>query len=400
MQLIIRLGACVLTIFACFSLSAQETTDVGQVTVELSDLDAQLKQLQETKLTHGPYHSQLSEQYLSYGILLRDAGYHEQALDALTHALHIEKINHGIYSLTQRPALVEIFEINLMQGKQQNADRHLQHLLWIENHYPLPQDTFTLDAIVRIGNLLLDQYLLKPIATTKHLVLLFKADRLFRYAITRYADIPFSENRLPYGELALISVLKHRQAKKIQQLADFGTTTRQRQVTARSSSQFSYTKGDVYLQRFLNKAEESNQIRETIIALLNLGDYYRLTHKNSKAQKSYQQALQEFSRLATDDPLVTKLSKPQQLPAFYYAQSRGQIPVYKSNTTVHLDIVVDVNGQASSSSQPSSSLPQKHHQLATAALKKLFFRPALRDGQFVESSLRQYPVRIKAKQTQ
>ena len=59
-----------------------------------ADLDAQFQRLQSSLETEDAFSEALGEDYLSYGLLLTQAGRYDDAREALTDAAHISKINN------------------------------------------------------------------------------------------------------------------------------------------------------------------------------------------------------------------------------------------------------------------------------------------------------------------
>jgi len=74
------------------------------------DIEQQFKALRATLETEDAFSEKLGENYLGYGMLLRESGQYDEAIEAFVNALHISKVNNGIYSLEQRPALKALFD--------------------------------------------------------------------------------------------------------------------------------------------------------------------------------------------------------------------------------------------------------------------------------------------------
>jgi tetratricopeptide (TPR) repeat protein len=70
----------------------------------------------------GPYSTELIEELIAVGILNQHQGRHEEALENFQRAMHITRVNYGLYSLEQIPVLERIIESQLATGDRGEAD--------------------------------------------------------------------------------------------------------------------------------------------------------------------------------------------------------------------------------------------------------------------------------------
>jgi len=101
-----------------------------------ADLDAQYQRLQETLETADAFSESLGEDYLSYGLLLKRARRYDDAREVLIDAAHINKINNGLNAIEQRPYLAALFDIYLLQGDTEAADKSIKRIIWLEKQHP------------------------------------------------------------------------------------------------------------------------------------------------------------------------------------------------------------------------------------------------------------------------
>lgn len=77
---------------------------------------------------YGVYDSRLSEQLMGLGLAYQSQGEHKVAVGAFKRAAHINRINHGLYSLSQEPMLSHLVESYAADGDWKNASDKQQLL--------------------------------------------------------------------------------------------------------------------------------------------------------------------------------------------------------------------------------------------------------------------------------
>ena len=110
--------------------SVQAETQTSRQTADvLSQSIAQYeKSVTEREAIGGAYDIQLSEQFVSLATAYNKAGRHSEAEDAFKSALHINRVNNGIYSLSQEPMLRGIIESLHARGLTTEAGDYLGQL--------------------------------------------------------------------------------------------------------------------------------------------------------------------------------------------------------------------------------------------------------------------------------
>ena len=95
--------------------SILEPETSAQVSAQLrKDLESQFQQIQSLIKSEDAYSERLGEEYLNYGLLLKQVGRLEEARENFVDSLHISKVNDGVYSIEQRPALRALFDTHLL----------------------------------------------------------------------------------------------------------------------------------------------------------------------------------------------------------------------------------------------------------------------------------------------
>ena len=244
-------------------------------------LESQFQTLQALRDTEDAFSEKMGETFFSYGDALQRAGRLEEAQDMFVQALHINKINNGVNSISQRPIIRSLAGIELAKGDIESADQYVRRMIWLEKQQNAVRDTYSFDIILLLANRMLDQYLYRPVAGEANLSLLNSASNYFRYLIRRYGDQPIDRLFMPYGELAYTQHLKRKIAARVdnsvffdasrsQRSRDFGGFDRRSQPQIRSS--LSIDTGEGYMRDYLMKARRSGNTVHIVQALLNIGD--------------------------------------------------------------------------------------------------------------------------------
>lgn len=92
--------------------------------------------LQEIELNEGPFSAQLPQQLLSLGAALQASGDLEQAQKYFDQAMHVTRVNHGLFSDAQIPFVKYGIDNQLRQGNLLAADEQQRYLFYLnqKNH--------------------------------------------------------------------------------------------------------------------------------------------------------------------------------------------------------------------------------------------------------------------------
>ena len=92
-----------------------------------ADESAFLEQIQTRELSGGPYSDALAEPLSSLGNYYRDQGKFDEALDLYERALHLVRVNDGLYSERQIPLLRELLDTYRLAGDMQALDDRYEY---------------------------------------------------------------------------------------------------------------------------------------------------------------------------------------------------------------------------------------------------------------------------------
>ncbi|MBT8115955.1 MAG: hypothetical protein KJP04_11255 [Arenicella sp.] len=365
----------------------------------VNDIDARFKEINELLKYEDTFSPKVGELYFSYAALLLQAAKFEEARDAFTRALHVQKVNNGIYALEQRPALKGLFETMLSQGKTAEFEEYLNRIIWIESQHKDYRDDFTFDLLVRAGNFYIDQYMARPLYGPAGLELLRKANRYLTFAIKRYGEAPLNEKLMPHGELALVNTLEKKLITRVDRSSAFPSPRARNEFEEHTQNSkylmHSFNRGEFFLKKYLAKAQSEKAPANIASALLQLGDLNQIYERNEVADQYYELAWMEIQKLPADHELRFKIAQPVELPAFEYSQQRRFVPTKRPTKLIPIIFAVGKNGKVANIRPLEEGENGKHFYKARSAARKLTFRPAIIDGKSVSVDDFTHDVRIK-----
>ena len=367
------------------------------------DLEQQLDKLSKLfQVEYDAYSPSIAEAYFDYGKLLQEDQQYAEAKKAFKSALHIEKINTGVYSLEQRNILKYLFEVNFALDDEESFSENVERILWLERHHE-HRDTFSYEVLTKAGDYYIDKYFFDGRLDKGALQTLHKAEQYFSIVLTKYETLSFDEVHLPYGELAYINFLKGRilstgdvlgRAENLKfhrrdRLGEFG------QKAPHNFLSVAKTKSEHYMNRYLAKARIEGNDTHIVQALINIGDHHLLYQQREPAHRYYNLAWKQLQKLAPDDKLHEALSSPRILPNYNLASYGNRLKNDKRYIFVPVKFRVTQNGRVVKVERGSED--EKYSKYFTSArrnIKRLTFRPAIINGQVVDLDDVEYPVRV------
>ena len=359
------------------------------------DLQRQYEQLQNIARLEDAFSQSLAENYFSYAGLLREARRYEEARDAYTTAMHIEKVNHGIYSMRQRAALKGLFDLNLEQGDHEEARSILNRILWVEDQNPDVTDDLAFSSILELGNFYVNLYDVSPRKNGRVLGYLRSASDLYVAAVNKYGKLPMVDMLMPYGEIALVNYyLGKKEEDSIKSTSVFNSDRFSGSGRLFGDSENadlyyfmsqSFKRAEIYLQTYISKAYDEKQQEHLIHAIINFADLQLLIRKRNKAADYYVLAWEQAQKLEEHHPLRSYFNEPVKLPAFNYARTRKGVDDRKFE---QINVMFDVNHHGypkniSISTDEVTEKSKKYHKKAISSIRKSVFRPVIKNGKIV-----------------
>jgi hypothetical protein len=117
--------------------------------VEIRRVESRLEQLQEQ---FGPYSPALSEPTAELGSMLIRSGAHADARKAFRRAMHIERVNAGLYTPSQLPFLDMAIESSVAARDWDQVDDDFRYLEWLNYRIHGQRDPALIEGLTRIIN--------------------------------------------------------------------------------------------------------------------------------------------------------------------------------------------------------------------------------------------------------
>jgi tetratricopeptide (TPR) repeat protein len=97
-----------------------------------ADIAAYRARINDTQANANPYSHELREQFDALGALLQQSGEHEEAIKAFEAAMHIDRVNAGLYTLDQIPLVEKIIASHEALGNFDEVNDFHGYLFYIQ----------------------------------------------------------------------------------------------------------------------------------------------------------------------------------------------------------------------------------------------------------------------------
>src|SRR5690606_19475068 len=129
----------------------------------------------------GAWGNGLSEQLSGLGQSYQRRGLHRQAIEIFDRAVHISRVNNGLYDLSQVPIIESMLESLKARGRWEEVHERHQYLFWLHERNFGANDPRMLPIIDRLGKWYINDYALNP--QRRIMDQLVDAHNLFQQAI-------------------------------------------------------------------------------------------------------------------------------------------------------------------------------------------------------------------------
>jgi tetratricopeptide (TPR) repeat protein len=350
---------------------------------------AALKQMEE----RGPYYDQSSEALLSLGNELQKQAFHAQALDVLQRAMHVNRVNYGLNSISQAPMLRRIIHsekalhffddasanyVRLLKLFAQNHEANDPALitvlkevaLWHVDVYQVDPDKSRVDHLTSAHNLM--ALALKSAGDGAEFDTEFKVDLLRAFARVCF----FSS--MHKGDEWVNVTDSHYSAS-----ADKDFLVPARMATLSRSGFRDGLEAHEQIIALIEADSEASP-EQKITAYVDLGDWHLLFNQRSKAMEYYHRA----------QALITENGNSQKFADLWFDEPEF-LPVYRAETGSADDnpFIVTAQVDISSSGSPSAikivapSLKENRglRRGIVNTIKNSRFRPRIVKGEAVSS---------------
>lgn len=144
---------------AAESPAEQQSRPAADDNPELSrTIDRYRDDIRQLQIQHGAYAPGVSEALLGLGDAYSQTGAHEDAAQTFKSALYIERVNAGLYSMTQLPYLDRLIQEYTSMGDLKDAGNMYSYMYWVYKRNYGDNDLRTLAPIERIQTWLQQLY--------------------------------------------------------------------------------------------------------------------------------------------------------------------------------------------------------------------------------------------------
>ncbi len=367
----------------------------SQNAISSASVEEQIKRIESEQ---GPFGAGLSEHLQSLASQYQNDGLHEEALTAFNRAIHVQRINGGLYDLSQAPMIEQAIKSYIAIGDWSEASKRHEHLFWLHQRNFGQDDPRMLPVLEKLSTWHLNAYSVNRGSVTSHLL---SAHSLLKSSIslisTNFGDNdirlinPLRGIAISNYYFATLTLDQIQQRQTIQSGPD-NAAEAERRARLEQFARNSYYNGKSAMLKILDIYHNNANAdpMEVMVAQVQLGDWYTMFNLPTSAKKEYESALSIVLKNQEHDSLTKTardlFSKPVALP---------DLPIIETevfdNNGPHDYVLVkfDVNerGQTRNidiiESQPEDSIGLRVN--IRRALKSAKFRPRYQDGKAVKT---------------
>lgn len=362
-----------------------------------------LEAIRDLEGQFGPYHPELSEQLNRLGTHYQQQGLHQEANEAFQRAMHLARINEGLYSLNQVTALEGIIATSIAKHDWEQVNDSYQYLYWLHLRNYDAQDPNMLPILDKLGDWHINAYMLNlGNGFLQHLINAHNTYSSAASIITTH----FGPHDLRLVETLrgvmlsnyLLATHQYSSESNSSFEASFNERTRQSDELLRQE-QF-------ILKSFYNGKSAINQMQQALTdnpdtppnelyhAQVELGDWYMMFNRPNTAIEVYRQVIHDLNQKEDGEKTLHELfDQPVALPDISITDLITQ---GDNEANIYIDATFDVteSGRAVNI-EITKSVPEESIRFRSKvkeSLKATKFRPKFIDGEPVRSELvkRQY----------
>ncbi len=106
----------------------------------LQEIDSYEQALEELEFKGGAWSVQIAEELTTLGSLLHQQGDYEESVEIFARAVHINRVNYGLYSPEQIPLVEKMVDSHVALGQWREADEQQQYSFFVQNKAYGPRD--------------------------------------------------------------------------------------------------------------------------------------------------------------------------------------------------------------------------------------------------------------------
>jgi len=372
------------------------------------DESAYLEQVQEQELLGGPYFDGLAEPLSGLGHYYRDQGKYEKALDLFKRALHVVRVNDGLYSERQIPLVRYLLDTYRLAGEMQALDERYDYFFRLYGNGQPPFTELRLRASLEYLRWQREAFRLKLDGDRKNrLVDMYRLnDRILESAAQSTTVGQDGYRRLVLSQILNLYLLQSEIVPPevvytLQPSGSIHSNQRQaldfNQQRLESLQQASGAKGRSLLQELIARTASSGEAADLASIHLELGDWHQWNGNHRSAQEEYSRVIQILVDAGDKQLLEQWLGSPAELPANGAFWQPGSLATAGRRVVLQAEYDVSARGKARNI-QVSAARPedQAFRSRLRRKLSATRFRPRFATGEAeaVERVSREYELII------
>ncbi|USD22214.1 tetratricopeptide repeat protein [Microbulbifer variabilis] len=349
------------------------------------------ERIEDLEAEYGAYGIGIDEQLLGLATALQKAGAHEEAATEFRRAMLVNRVNEGLYSLSQIPMIERLIESQIALNQWEEANDNQQYLYWLHEKNYGKKDPRMLPVINNLSRWHLQSYVEKKGETlVEHLI---NATKLYTLAV----DI-ISKN-FGSNDLRLVDALRGLKATNYY-LANYkgeaqaplvvntsfggGPDVSQRSMVDHYRMK-SFNTGKKAITRIVDVYQRNPQSppAASAKAKVELGDWYMMFNKWHSARRTYGEAYKSlWDNGASSDEIEDIFGRPIALPALPILESESKA-LANSHITVSYDVTAFGKARNIKILRAYPSDKVQIRSKVRNILKRAKFRPRFEDGEAV-----------------
>ena len=361
--------------------------------IEVDSASDYIEAIDLVEAEQSAYAAELSDLYLGLGRAFVVQQDFEKAKRAFEQGMQVERINNGLYSITQRPYLLSLADTESFLGNWKQSRSALNNLYAINQQTYGNGDPRLLPVLDEILNWFLKTYEQRTV--TGGYENLIVAERIGE-TINEITDNDINgnpqEKSSTYNKLASLHymIADHIRQHGDKNSSEVSFTTGESNVNNRNltSSHLHFQRGKRALEKAVETLVNQNidNLEDQASAIAKLGDWYLIFGQKQAAKKSYKLAA---------DTLQTPEGSEDQRPAFFDTPSIIKFEVEElSKAPLEVEPTIEVAMNITPSGRISDievinteeEISKKQLSNLRRNLRSIRFRPRLEDGEPVTSS--------------
>lgn len=346
----------------------------------------------------GVWDRSLAEELMSLGSLQQQQGNHPEAVETFDRAIHINRINAGLHTLEQIPAIEQLIQSHLVMGNWEEADIYNNYLFYVQQKAFGRNDPRLIPVLDKLATWNIQAF---NIGYGELLGVRLREAQILFVAAARMVGAHFGsgdERRVEYlRNIANSSYLLSRNEDLLMELNQPEFRTSQSLLMSKLNEVGTWVlppgfqAGERALQEISDFYREKDDAPYKLAeAITNVADWHLIFGRRKQAYEHYLEAWQVLQGQENSEEQIDRLFG-QVVPLPTFAESvNNPASVYQTNSESDAlnhdfaDVTFDVNSnglvrnvRVVSEETLSNS---RHHNRLRSSIRDSYFRPVIVDG--------------------